>query len=50
MGKKKMDDGQFSNPPAYPDVSGFSGPSATKGDTKIMGSLQKTPTANKGRV
>ena len=32
LGKKKMDDGQFANPPAYPDMSGFSGPGKIKDD------------------
>ena len=25
LGKRKMDDGQFANSPAYPEVSGFDG-------------------------
>lgn len=50
LGKKKQDDGQFANPPAYPDMSGFSGPSKITDDTARIGGLQKTPSANKGRV
>ena len=50
LGRKKMDDGQFANPPAYPDVSGFSGPSATRDDDKAAGLVQKSPGARSGRV
>ncbi len=50
LGKKKMDDGQFANPPAYPDVSGFTGPSKIKDDDKTAGLVEKTPAARKGRV
>lgn len=51
MGKKKMDDGQFANPPAYPEVSGFSGPEATRSsDNSIMGKLEKSPSARRGKV
>jgi len=50
LGKKSMDKGQFANPPAYPDVSGFSGPSTVKPDSASVMPIQKTPTAKKGRV
>ena len=50
LGKKKMDDGQFANPPAYPDVSGITGPSAIVDDDKAAGIVAKSPTAKKGRV
>jgi len=50
LGKKAMDKGQFANPPAYPDVSGFNGPSSTKPDSQSVMPIQKTPTAKKGRV
>lgn len=50
IGQKSMDKGQFANPPAYPDMSGFSGPSKiVDSDRSVMG-LQKTPSAKKGRV
>ena len=49
LGTKKMDDGQFSNPPAYPDVSGFTGPSVIKGDGTVN-KIQKSPTGKSGRV
>jgi hypothetical protein len=50
LGKKKMDDGQFANPPAYPDVSGFNGPSKIRDEDRSAGSVQKSPGAKKGRV
>jgi len=51
MGKKKTDDGQFANPPAYPEVSGFSGPDAVRSnDNAIMGKLEKSPSARRGKV
>lgn len=50
IGKKAMDKGQFSNPPEYPEVSGFSGPSAIKSDDGSAGNVEKTPGARKGRV
>ena len=50
LGKKSSDRGQFVNPPAYPEVSGFSGPSATKdSEDKIM-KLESSVGAKKGRV
>ena len=50
LGKKKKDDGQFANPPAFPEVSGFSGPSATKdSEDKIM-KLEGSVGAKRGRV
>ena len=48
LGRKKTDDGQFSNPPAYPDVSGFTGPSVVS--ERAVGVVQKSPTAKSGRV
>jgi hypothetical protein len=48
IGKKSMDKGQFSNPPAFPEVSGFEGPSKIRSDT--VGTVQKSPSAHKGRV
>lgn len=50
LGKKRMDDGQFANPPAYPDVSGFTGPSSIAPDSKTAGVVEKSPGAKKGRV
>ena len=50
LGKKKMDDGQFANPPAFPEVSGFDGPADIKSQSKYVDSLEKTPSARKGRV
>lgn len=50
IGKKSMDKGQFSNPPAFPESSGFDGPGNTKSQSSFVGGLQKTPSANKGRV
>ena len=50
LGTKKMNDGQFANPPAYPDVSGFTGPGVIKDDDATAGIVEKTPGARKGRV
>lgn len=50
IGKKSMDKGQFANPPAFPEVSGFDGPSNTKPQSSFVGGLQKSPSATKGRV
>lgn len=50
MGKKKTDDGQFANPPAYPDVSGFSGPSTIKDGDGTTLKLESSVGAKKGRV
>ena len=50
IGQKATDKGQFANPPAYPDVSGFTGPSKINDDMKTAGVVQKTPTAKSGRV
>jgi hypothetical protein len=50
IGKKAQDKGQFANPPAYPEVSGFSGPSAIKETGGPVASVQKSPSAQKGRV
>ena len=48
IGQKKTENGQFINPPAYPDVSGFSGPG--KVSERAIGVLQKTPSAKSGKV
>lgn len=50
LGRKKQDDGQFANPPAYPDVSGFTGSSAIRSDSREAGVVQKSPSAKSGRV
>lgn len=50
IGKKAQDKGQFANPPAYPEVSGFSGPGAIKETGGPVATVQKTPSASKGRV
>lgn len=50
LGSKQMNDGQFANPPAYPDVSGITGPSKITDDDKSVMPLQKTPSAKTGRV
>lgn len=50
IGKKKMDDGQFANPPAYPDVSGFTGPSSCKDSDPSVLKLEGSVGAKKGRV
>jgi len=54
LGKKKMDDGQFANPPAYPDVAWTggreSGSSAIRDDDRDAGVVQKSPSAKGGRV
>lgn len=50
IGKKAMDKGQFANPPAYPDVSGFNGPSSIKDNDRTAGIVAKTPNAKSGRV
>jgi hypothetical protein len=49
IGEKKQRDGQFENPPAYPEVSGFDGSSKIGGKSDMM-NLEKTPGARKGRV
>ena len=50
MGTKKMNDGQFANPPAYPEVSGFTGPGVIKDDDPGVMKIQKSPSAKSGRV
>ena len=50
LGKRKMDDGQFANSPAYPEVSGFDGAGKVKPQSSSVGQVEKTPGANKGRV
>lgn len=50
LGRKKMDDGQFANPPAYPETSGFDGPSDIRSQSKTAGVVQKSPGAKSGRV
>lgn len=48
LGQKKTENGQFVNPPAYPETSGFTGSSKTA--ERNVGSLQKTPSSKSGRV
>ena len=50
LGRKKMDDGQFANPPAYPETSGFDGPSNIRPQSATAGTVQKSPSAKSGRV
>jgi hypothetical protein len=50
IGKKSTDKGQFSNPPEYPDVSGFSGSGVIRSTSGTAGTVEKTPGARKGRV
>lgn len=50
VGKKKMDDGQFANPPAFPETSGFDGAGKIKPQSTFIGVVDKSPGANKGRV
>ena len=47
LGKKKEDDGQFANPPAYPETGGLTSSSKVK---KSPFGLQKSPTAKSGKV
>ena len=49
LGKKKEDDGQFANPPAYPETSGFTGASKVK-KGQVGFPLQKAPSAKSGKV
>lgn len=48
LGKKETERGQFVNPPAFPETSGFTGPSKTA--ERNIGSLEKSPGSRKGRV
>lgn len=48
LGRKKMDDGQFANPPAYPDVA-WTGTSGAISE-KAAGVVQKSPSSKSGRV
>lgn len=48
LGAKKTENGQFVNPPAFPEVSGFTGPSKTA--ERTVNGLQKSPSAKSGRV
>lgn len=50
IGKKSMDKGQFANAPAFPETSGFDGPSDIKPQSDFVGAVQKSPSAQKGRV
>lgn len=51
FGKKKMSDGKFENPPAFPQTSGFYSAGVIQPrDSVIQGLLQKTPSARKGKV
>jgi len=48
LGKKAEERGQFVNPPAYPETSGFTGSSKTA--AKNIGVVQRSPTAKGGKV
>jgi len=48
LGRKKQEDGQFVNPPAYPQTGGLTG--STKIGGKNSMSLQKSPRAKEGKV
>lgn len=48
LGTKKRNNGQFVNPPTYPEVSGFTG-SSKVGPKNNMG-VQNSPTAKSGKV
>lgn len=48
IGKKAMNKGQFANPPEYPDVAKLTASSLRDPDG-IVGSVQKSPSAKKGR-
>lgn len=50
IGKKATNKGQFANPPEYPDVSGFTGPSVIRDPDGTVNNLQKSPSAKKGRI
>ena len=50
LGRKKFDDGQFKNPPAYPDLSGFSGPSKIKDSDGTVMTLESSVSVRSGRV
>lgn len=49
IGDKKQTDGQFVNPPAFPETSGFDGAAKIGGKSDLM-RLEKTPGAKGGRV
>ncbi len=46
LGKKKAEDGQFVNPPAYPETGGLTG-SSKVGKTGMA--VQKSPSAKSGK-
>jgi len=48
IGKKVQQDGKFVNPPAYPELSGFDGPSNIGPHNNFP--VEKTPGARKGKV
>ena len=50
IGQKAKDKGQFANPPAYVETSGFTGPSKISSEERTAGILQKSPGAKSGRV
>ena len=50
IGKKSMDKGQFANPPAYSEISGFTGPGSIKPQSASVGTVEKSPSARKGRA
>ena len=47
IGRKRTENGQFVNPPEYPETSGFTGSSKTA--ERNIGTLQRAPTAKGGR-
>lgn len=50
LGKKSMDKGQFANPPAYPETAWQKDSGAIKSQSPSVGTVQKTPSAKKGRI
>ena len=48
LGTKKQENGQFINPPTFPESGGFSGSSKAGGKNSM--STQKTPGAKSGKV
>lgn len=50
IGKKAMNKGQFANPPAYVDVSGFTGPSKIQSEDGTTLKLESSPSSRRGRV
>ena len=50
LGKKSMDKGQFANPPAYPETAWQKDSGAIKPQSSSVMSIQKSPSAKKGRI